>query len=77
MNPRRWSTLAAGTSFTLAAMSGMSAASADEGAATTPDGPVTEDPWVSITPEGYYRFALPHGSAPTMSRTAPCGSAKR
>ena len=77
MTPRRWSTLAAGTSFTLAAMSGMSAASADEGGATSPDGPVTEDPWVSITPEGYYRFALPHGAVRDIVGAEPCGSAKR
>ena len=56
MTPRRWSTFAAGTSLTFAAAINVApAANADEG-------PATADPWVSITPEGYYRFALPHGA---------------
>ena len=54
MSTHRMSALAAGTSLAIATATG--------GAGGAADDPGTSDPWVTLTEDGYHRFAVPHSA---------------
>jgi len=54
LSTHRMSALAAGTSLAIATATG--------GAGGAADDPGTSDPWVTLTEDGYHRFAVPHSA---------------
>src|SRR5690606_25137840 len=54
LSTHRMSALAAGTSLAIATATGGTAGAADD--------PGTSDPWVTLTEDGYHRFAVPHSA---------------
>ena len=65
MSARRLSVIAIGTTL------GLAAAAAAPAAGTGPEGSPSTDPWVSVTPEGYHRFALPYSEVRAIVGAEP------